>query len=111
MTASDFGDSCSGGGVNLASEPGFRLAVLEVIPALRQLVRHTDPAEELVEPRVMQVLVALAKAEGRIVTRDSLVRDCWGGRFVSEDAINRALSRVRRISEGIGRDCFTLETV
>jgi DNA-binding winged helix-turn-helix (wHTH) protein len=99
------------GGIDLAHEPGFSLGRLTVRPDLRQLVRADDGAEEIVEPRVLQVLVALARVRGAIVTRDDLVRDCWDGRIVGEDAINRALSRVRRIAEGIGRGSFTLETV
>ena len=87
--------------IDLAHEPGFTLGGIRVRPGLRQLVRDSDGAEEMVEPRVMQVLVALARAKGAIVTRDELIRDCWEGRVVGEDAINRALSRVRRLSEGI----------
>ena len=82
--------------IDLAHEPGFILGGISVRPGLRQLVRDSDGAEEMVEPRVMQVLVALARAKGAIVTRDELIRDCWEGRVVGEDAINRALSRVRR---------------
>ena len=97
--------------IDLAHQPSFSLGDVRVHPPLRQLVRGSDGAEELVEPRVMQVLVALARAKGAIVTRDELVRDCWEGRFVSEDAINRALSRVRRLSEGIAAGAFRLETI
>jgi DNA-binding winged helix-turn-helix (wHTH) protein/tetratricopeptide (TPR) repeat protein len=107
--SSDFNSLEETGSIDLAHEPSFRLGPVEVRPAFRQLVRGDE--EELVEPRVMQVLVALARAKGAIVTRDALVRDCWGGRIVSEDAINRALSRVRRLAEGIGRESFSLETV
>ena len=108
---SDSSDLERAGGVDLAHAPGFSLGRLSVRPDLRQLVRADDGAEEIVEPRVMQVLVALARARGAIVTRDDLVRDCWSGRIVGEDAINRALSRVRRIEEGIGKGSFALETV
>ena len=44
----------------------------------------------------MQVLVALAAADGAIVGRDDLTRRCWEGRVVGEDAINRVISRLRR---------------
>ena len=97
--------------VDLAFEPAFALGRLTIRPALRQIVRDDDGADELLEPRVMQVLVALARAGGGIVTRDILVRDCWDGRIVGEDSINRVLSRIRRVAEGIGEGSFTLETV
>lgn len=99
------------GTVDLAHEASFFLGDVEVRPALRQLFRRDDGRHEVVEPRIMQVLVALAQAGGDIVTRDELTRRCWQGRVVGEDAINRTISRVRRLSQGIGRDCFGIETV
>ncbi|WP_368855478.1 winged helix-turn-helix domain-containing protein, partial [Klebsiella pneumoniae] len=64
------------GRIDLAHEAEFRLGALEVRPALRQLVRD-DGVEEILEPRVMQVLVALAGASGAILSRDDLTRTCW----------------------------------
>ena len=57
----------------------------------------------------MQGLVALARAGGEVVTRDDLINAAWEGRVVSEDAINRVISRVRRVGEITG--AFELETV
>lgn len=98
------------GRIDLAHEAPFRLGTLEVRPALRQLARD-DGSEEVLEPRVMQVLVALARAEGAIVSRDDLTRSCWEGRVVGEDAINRVVSRLRRAAEGIGQGSFRIETI
>ena len=44
----------------------------------------------------MQALVALARADGEIVTRDELIQSCWDGRIVGEDAIDRVIARLRR---------------
>lgn len=96
--------------IDLAHEPIFRLGPIEVRPALRQLARN-DGSEEVLEPRVMQVLVALARADGAIVSRDDLTRSCWEGRVVGEDAINRVVSRLRRAAEGIGQGGFRIETI
>ncbi|MDO6415979.1 winged helix-turn-helix domain-containing protein [Sphingomonas sp. BIUV-7] len=79
-------------------------------PALRQLARE-DGTDEILEPRVMQVLVALAEAEGAIVSRDDLSHCCWEGRIVGDDAINRVISRLRRSAEGIGARSFRIETI
>jgi len=95
--------------MNLAREPRFRLGSLEVRPATREVV-HTGGRETL-EPRVMSVLVALAQANGEVVTRDDLTRACWEGRVVSDDAINRVISRIRRVSDLTGGKDFTLETI
>lgn len=93
----------------LAHEPSFRLGAVEVRPATRELVGPRG--REVLEPRVMQVLVALARAGGGFLTRDDLTRSCWDGRVVGEDAITRVVSRLRRATEGVGRDGWTLETV
>lgn len=56
--------------------------------------------EATLEPRVMQLLVALAKADGAVLTRDDLIAQCWGGRIVSDDAINRAVAKLREVATG-----------
>lgn len=97
------------GRVVLAHEPSFTLGELRVHAATRQVER--DGRCETLEPRVMQVLVALAKADGTIVTREELIDRCWEGRIVSDDAINRVLSRIRQVAAGIGNGSFTLQTI
>lgn len=97
-------------GVGLAHQPAIRLKGLLIEPALCRMCLD-DGREELIQPRIMQVLVALLRANGRILTRDELTADCWGGLIVGEDAINRAIGRIRRLSEGLAKDCFTLETI
>jgi DNA-binding winged helix-turn-helix (wHTH) protein/Tfp pilus assembly protein PilF len=95
--------------IQLAHERPFRLGALEVRPPTREVIGPRG--REVLEPRVMQVLVALARARGEVVGRDDLIASCWEGRVVGEDAISRVISRLRRLTEGIGRDGWTLETV
>lgn len=96
--------------IELARARVFRLGCLLVQPPLRQI---TDPDGEsdTVEPRVLQVLIALSAEPGTVVSRDDLIASCWGGRIVGDDAINRVIGQVRRIAEGIGRSSFRIETV
>jgi TolB-like protein len=101
------GETCR---VILSREASIRLGELTVSPALRRIA-HDDGREEIVEPRVMQVLVALIRADGQILTRDDLLISCWHGVVVGEDAITRVVSRIRRLSDGIGDSEFTLETI
>ncbi len=97
------------GKVDLAHEPRFALGVLTVDPGTRQVSEAQN--HQTVEPRVMQVLVALARARGAIVTRDELSDWCWDGRIVGEDALNRTLARIRRIAAEIGQGSFSIETI
>jgi DNA-binding winged helix-turn-helix (wHTH) protein/tetratricopeptide (TPR) repeat protein len=95
--------------VILAGERDFRLSRLKVHPSTRQLVRGA--LRETLEPRVMQVLVALAQAEGAVVSTDALIQRCWDGRIVGENAIHRVISRVRHVAATIGEDSFRVETI
>jgi adenylate cyclase len=93
--------------IDLAHQANFRLGDLEVRPSTREVV--IGDHREVLEPRVMQVLVALARRRGMVVSRNDLIDACWGGRAVGEDAINRCIAGVRRLSEAHGG--FSVETV
>ena len=93
----------------LAHEPDFHIGAMNVFPSTREVER--DGACVVVEPRVMQVLVALFRAKGAVVSKDDLVHSCWEGRVVGEDAINRVMSRLRQLSAGPGANIFEVETV
>jgi DNA-binding winged helix-turn-helix (wHTH) protein/tetratricopeptide (TPR) repeat protein len=97
------------GRVILAHEPAFHIGDVLIRPATRQIER--GERRQTLEPRVMQVLVALARAGGEIVTRDELIESCWDGRIVGDDSINRVLSRIRRVAADIGHDEFSVETI
>jgi DNA-binding winged helix-turn-helix (wHTH) protein/tetratricopeptide (TPR) repeat protein len=100
----------SGERIDLAHEADFRLGNLSIRPSKRE-VEHDDGAREVLEPRVMKVLVALGRSPGTILGRSDLTDQCWDGRIVGEDAINRVIALLRRVAEGIGRGNFYIETV
>lgn len=95
--------------MNLAREAGFRLGAMQVRPSTREIV--FAGGRDVLEPRVMAVLVELARANGEVVTREDLTAACWDGRVVSDDAINRVISRIRKVSELTQQKDFTLETI
>ncbi len=94
--------------IQLADEPTFRIGGLTVRPSLGEV--SGPVGTERLEPRVMQVLVALARADGAVVSRDALIADCWGGVVVSENAIDRAIGKIRRLAERDGSG-FRVETL
>ena len=98
------------GRIDLATTAPFRIGALCVEPALRQVSTAETDAETL-EPRVMLVLVALARAHGTIVSRDQLIERCWDSRVVGDDSINRVISRLRKLSAEHGDELYTIETI
>lgn len=93
--------------IDLAHLRPFRIGSVEVRPATREVIG--GERREVLEPRVMQVLVALASARGEILSRDDLIASCWEGRAVSDDAVNRALSRLRALARTF--ESFEVETI
>ena len=94
--------------LDLGAQSEFRLGGLRVDPATRTV--FAGGRKKSVEPRVMQVLVALARAEG-VVSRDQLIDRCWGGRIVGDDAINSCLAKVRALRDFGEGPSFEIETI
>lgn len=94
----------------LAKMKAFRLGDLLVEPAFRRLT-HQDGRAQVIEPKMMMVLVVLAEAQGNVIAREEIIHKCWEGRAVSDDAIHRIISRLRAVSVAIGSGCFQLETL
>ena len=93
--------------IDLAHVRPFRLGGAEIRPASREVL--AGDRRDVLEPLVMQVLVALASARGETLSRDDLIAACWGGRAVTDDALNRVLSRLRALSRESGS--FRIETI
>lgn len=93
--------------IDLARETAFSLGAIQVHPSTREI--RIGDEREVLEPRIMQVLVALARRRGEVVSRTELTESCWDGRVVGDDAISRCITAVRRLSETHGG--FALETI
>ena len=52
------------------------------------------------EPKTLEVLAYFLEHAGRLVTKDELLAAVWDGQFVSDGAISRAVSEVRRALAG-----------
>jgi TolB-like protein/DNA-binding winged helix-turn-helix (wHTH) protein len=93
--------------LDLTLEKPFSLGAMDVQPAS---LRVSWPGgEAALQPRVMQVLLVLSRAEGAVVSRDTLVRECWDGRFVGEDAVTRILVILRQLASRSG--AFEVESL
>jgi TolB-like protein/DNA-binding winged helix-turn-helix (wHTH) protein len=96
--------------VRLSAEADFALGDLAIHPSAREAIRGGRP--QTLEPRVMQVLVALARAGGAVVSRDALIQSCWDGRVVGEATINRCIFKLRELAGRVdGGHSFRIDTI
>jgi DNA-binding winged helix-turn-helix (wHTH) protein len=89
-----------------AEATDLKIAHLVLRPATCEV--HSPDGTILLEPQVMRVLTVLTQNSDRVVSRDQLVELCWQGRSISEDAINRVISRIRKL--GAETQAFGLQT-
>lgn len=94
--------------VDLSKQPPFNVGALEVRPSVREIGCAGNV--EQIQPRIMQVLIVLAQAQGEVVSRDDLIRRCWGLESLSDDALNRVTSKLRRLLRDLGSD-VQIETI
>ena len=95
--------------IDLAEESDFDLGGMLVHPAELAVEMNSQRTE--LQPRVMQVLVALAHARPAVVSRDKLIELCWEGRVVGDDALNRCILALRHLAQEFTPQPFTIETV
>ena len=95
--------------IDLAQEADFDLGSLRVRPAKCEVER--DGTSQILQRRVMQVLVALAHARGSVVSQNDLVMRCWRGLSVSEDAIYRCISKLRKLAADYPYPPYAIEVI
>jgi DNA-binding winged helix-turn-helix (wHTH) protein/TolB-like protein len=102
-------DATSVHSIDLAQEADFSLGLLRVRPARCEV--EWNGVSQTLQRRVMQVLVVLAQARGSVVSQNELVIRCWRGLAVSDDAIVRCISKLRKLAAGCPDAPYTIETI
>jgi TolB-like protein/DNA-binding winged helix-turn-helix (wHTH) protein/Tfp pilus assembly protein PilF len=88
---------------------GFRIKNWEIWP-LRDLLVGPD-GEHHIEPKAMQVLVALAGHPEQVVTRENLLDEIWPDTYSGEVSLTRCVSQLRSsLSDERGNSEF-IETI
>jgi TolB-like protein len=64
-----------------------------------------------VEPQVFDLLALLVQHPGRLVSRDELIAEIWGGRIVSESAISARINAARKAVGDDGERQAVIATV
>jgi DNA-binding winged helix-turn-helix (wHTH) protein len=70
-----------------------------------------DGCEAEVEPRVFDVMAYLVEHCDRVVSKEELLDELWGDRFVSESALSTAVKNVRRVLGDSGAEQRIVRTV
>ena len=97
----------SSAGASAPKPQPFRVGTWEVDPRLNRI--RGPGGETRVEPKVMKVLLRLARDPGDPVGKDELLRDIWG--VATEDVLSRAISHLRRAFSDDAKNPQIIETV
>jgi TolB-like protein/DNA-binding winged helix-turn-helix (wHTH) protein len=95
--------------IDLAREADFTLGPLKIRPSRCEV--EAEGTRHVLQRRVMQVLVALAHPTAEVVSHEELIRRCWGGLSVGEDAIGRCIGELRRFAAKWPEAPFEIETI
>lgn len=74
--------------------PERRLGQLRLLPAARQLFCGSE--ELRIGGRGFELLLALAEAEGALVSKQTLLRRCWPGALVTDNTLQAQVAALRR---------------
>ena len=75
--------------------PAFRLGDWLVDPSLNRLSR--GGVVEHARPRLIELLVFLAKHAGQLVTKEQILDEVWQQRFVAESVLSRSVADLRQL--------------
>jgi DNA-binding winged helix-turn-helix (wHTH) protein len=87
----------------------FDLAGWRVQPSLNRLGRGGTTVR--LEPKMMDVLVSLARRAGQVVSKDELASAVWPDLYVTESVITRAIAGLRRALVDDAREPRFIETI
>lgn len=80
------------------------------VEPMRNCVRLED--EEIqVEPKVMEVLLCMAKRPGKTVTKAQFKNEVWRDTVVTDDVLSRCISQLRKLFDDDPKDPSYIETI
>jgi Tol biopolymer transport system component/DNA-binding winged helix-turn-helix (wHTH) protein len=88
---------------------GFGLGDWRVEPRRNRIV--AGDRERALDPRQIDVLVALALQPGSVLTREELLSRVWDDTFVAENTLSQAISRLRKALGDDLREPTYIETI
>lgn len=90
-------------------EDGLRIGSWWVEPQLNRISENGETVR--LEPKVMHVLVCLARRPAKTVTKDQFMDQVWSDTVVTSDALLRCISELRKTLGDDARDPEYIETI
>lgn len=87
----------------------FRFGAWLVDPAANA-IRRDDEVRQM-EPRTMDVLVALCRADGAIVSAEQLLEECWGSTLHGDSPVHKNIAQLRRLLDDHATAPVFIETI
>jgi TolB-like protein/DNA-binding winged helix-turn-helix (wHTH) protein len=87
----------------------FRVGAWLVRPSLNTVSRNG--ASIHLQPKVMEVLVSLARQPDEAVPKDQLLKTVWPDTFVTDDVLVGSISELRRVFEDDAREPRFIQTI
>lgn len=87
----------------------FRVGAWLVRPNLNTISKNGTDVQ--VEPKVMEVLVCLATRPGESISKETIIKAVWPDTFVSDDALIRCVSELRRVFGDEARAPSVIQTI
>ncbi|HEY3815442.1 MAG TPA: winged helix-turn-helix domain-containing protein [Caulobacteraceae bacterium] len=80
-----------------AAQKSFVLGAWRIDPGAGSLAPRVGGEAIRLEPRQMDLLLLLAGSGGRVVSKDEIVAQVWGGRAIGDDTLASAVSKLRKV--------------
>jgi TolB-like protein len=87
----------------------FRVGDWLIRPSLNTVSKNGTVVQ--VEPKVMEVLVCLAARPGESISKEIIIKTVWPDTFVSDDALIRCVSELRRVFGDHARAPSVIQTI
>lgn len=96
-------------GAEIPVQPHLRIGEWWVDPAANEIGRAGETVR--IEPKAMQVLIALADRPGRVASREGLLATVWPGVVVGDEALTQAIIKLRKALGDNPRRPSYIETI
>jgi len=92
-------------------EQAFKIGFCEVIP-IEYAIKFEHQDKQSIQPKFIEVLCYLAEHYPRVIPREELIENVWGGNaYVGEKALTNAIWHLRQNLKGADADNEVIETI